>query len=213
MILIYQQEKRALLEKRFGKNDCFRRTNYILVNLGMFEGLKILRTKKFFDKRGYFKVLYNKQEFDDFTDSENLFMQDNISLSHRNVLRGLHFQYKNSQGKLLQVLSGSIFDVVVDLRSNSKSFKKSKIFHLSEDDDISIWIPKGFAHGFKVLSEQALVLYKVDAKWDESSEKTLHWDDPKLNIPWPNPSKIVTSAKDKNGLSLDDAIKLMEITQ
>ena len=179
----------------------------------MFDGLKILRTKKFYDKRGYFKVLYNKQEFEDFTDSENLFMQDNISLSHRNVLRGLHFQYKNSQGKLLQVLSGSIFDVVVDLRSNSKSFKKCKIFHLNEDDDIAIWIPKGFAHGFKVLSEEALVLYKVDAKWDESSEKTLQWDDPKLNIPWPNPSNIVISAKDKNGLSLDDAIKLLEITQ
>ena len=124
-------------------------------------GVFKIRYKKFKDKRGYFFEIYNKKEFK-FSKSLTNFVQSNISLSNKNVLRGLHFQSKDPQSQLVSVISGRIFDVVVDLRMNSKTFLQYDTFILSEKSNLQIFMPPGVAHGFVVLSENAIVNYEVN---------------------------------------------------
>jgi len=130
------------------------------------------------------------------------FIQENQSLSHKNVLRGMHYQEVNPQGKLIQVLSGSIFDVVVDLRSSSSTFGKYDAHYLNAKQNEFIWIPPGFAHGFLSLEEESIVNYKITEYRNPDYERTLIWNDEFVNIPWPLSNNIpILSEKDHNGKS------------
>ena len=163
-----------------------------------FKDLKLIKTKTFNDKRGFFKeVFQNKVE------KKNNFVFDCMSYSKKNVLRGLHFQKKNSQAKLLTVMQGKIFDVCVDLRKKSKTYGKYFSIELSQKSEHSILIPAGFAHGFLCLSKECVVYYKCSNYRDQNSETTLLWNDPALRINWPN-KKPILSNKDRNGILFDD---------
>jgi len=161
------------------------------------DGPKIIKTNIYKDKRGFLKEVYKKNIF------YNLdFPFDVMSYSKKNVLRGLHIQTKNSQAKIITVTHGKIFDVAVDLRKKSKTFGKYVGLTISQNDDFSFYIPEGFAHGFLCLSEECTVNYKCSRYRDVNSEKTLSWNDKKINIKWPI-KKPILSKKDMNGLNLD----------
>jgi dTDP-4-dehydrorhamnose 3,5-epimerase len=163
-----------------------------------FKDLKLITTKTFNDKRGFFKeVFQNKVE------RNNNFVFDCMSYSKKNVLRGLHFQKKKTQAKLLTVMQGKIFDVCVDLRKESKTYGKYFSIELSQKSEHSILIPAGFAHGFLCLSKECVVYYKCSNYRDQNSETTLLWNDPALRINWPN-KKPILSNKDRNGILFDD---------
>jgi dTDP-4-dehydrorhamnose 3,5-epimerase len=163
-----------------------------------FKDLKLIRTKVFSDKRGFFKeVFQNKVE------KTNNFVFDCMSCSKKNVLRGLHFQKKNSQAKLLTVVYGKIFDVCVDLRKKSKTYGKYFSIELSQKSALSILIPAGFAHGFLCLSKECAIYYKSSNYRNQNSEITLAWNDPALKINWPNKNPIL-STKDQNGILFGD---------
>jgi len=147
--------------------------------------VKIVRPKQFGDDRGWFAEVFNDRSFA----AAGLpvrFVQDNQSLSRRGVLRGLHYQLEQQQGKLVRALSGEIYDVAVDLRRDSPDFGKWAGFHLSGESLDMLWIPEGFAHGFLVLSESASVLYKTTAGYFPAGERCIRWDDPTLAIAWPD---------------------------
>ena len=147
--------------------------------------VKIVRPKQFGDDRGWFAEVFNERSFA----AAGLpvrFVQDNQSLSRRGVLRGLHYQLEQPQGKLVRALSGEIYDVAVDLRRDSPDFGKWVGFHLSGETLDMLWIPEGFAHGFLVLSESASVLYKTTAGYFPAGERCIRWDDPTLAIAWPD---------------------------
>jgi dTDP-4-dehydrorhamnose 3,5-epimerase len=159
-----------------------------------FKGLKLIKSKIFKDKRGFFKeVFQNKIE------KNNKFVFDCMSYSKKNVLRGLHFQSINPQAKLLTVVEGEMFDVCLDLRKKSKSYGKYFSIKLSQDSDLSILIPPGFAHGFLCLSKKCVVYYKCSKYRNNKSEKTILWNDPDLAIKWPCKNPLL-SKKDKNGI-------------
>ena len=163
-----------------------------------FKDLKLIKTKIFNDKRGFFKeVFQNKIE------KNNNFVFDCMSYSKKNVLRGLHFQKKNSQAKLLTVMQGKIFDVCVDLRKKSKTYGKYFSIELSQKSDFSILIPAGFAHGFLCLSKECVVYYRCSNYRDQNSETTILWNDPSIKINWPN-KKPILSNKDKDGILFTD---------
>tara|TARA_Y100000590_G_scaffold448614_1_gene585559 strand:- start:3035 stop:3562 length:528 start_codon:yes stop_codon:yes gene_type:complete len=166
-----------------------------------FKNLLILKTNIFKDKRGYFKEIYKKK----IIKKEN-FIFDCFSYSKKKTLRGLHFQSKNSQAKLLTVVQGKILDVVVDLRKNSKTFGKYFKIIISDNSDFSIFIPKGFAHGFLCLSSKCAIYYKCTNYRHIKSEKVLLWNDKKLKIKW-GIKKPIMSKKDKNGTSFTEIIK------
>ena len=170
------------------------------------EDVLIFNLKKFQDERGYFFVLWNKFNLSQYLPGYD-FIQDNISKSKINVIRGLHYQLKNPQGKLVSVIRGKVLDVVVDLRKSSKTFGKSISVELSEDNGRILWIPEGFAHGFKVLTDEAYFLYKVTAPYDPTDEYCLKWDDDELAIDWDvkDTSTIIVSEKDSKGIALKDA--------
>ena len=159
-------------------------------------GLKILKTKIYRDNRGHFKELFKKNLF------KNLnFKFDCMSASKKNVLRGLHIQLKNPQAKLITVMHGKIFDVVVDLRKNSKTFGKCFSLIISDKSNFSFFIAQGFAHGFLCLSDKCIISYKASNYQNKKSEKTISWFDKNLKIKWPIKNPI-TSTKDSMGLSL-----------
>tara|TARA_Y100001935_G_C17195386_1_gene452252 strand:- start:334 stop:852 length:519 start_codon:yes stop_codon:yes gene_type:complete len=160
------------------------------------EGLIILKTKIFKDSRGSLKEVYQKRIL------KKNFVFDVMSKSKKGVLRGLHIQTKRSQAKLITVTHGKILDVVVDLRRKSSTFGKYYSLIISEDSDFSLYIPKGFAHGFLCLSNKCTVNYKCSSYRDSKSEKTLKWNDKTLNIRWPV-KKPILSNKDKNGKDLN----------
>ena len=163
-----------------------------------FKDLKLITTKTFNDKRGFFKeVFQNKVE------RNNNFVFDCMSYSKKNVLRGLHFQKKKTQAKLLTVIQGKKIDVCVDLRKESKTYGKYFSIELSQKSEHSILIPAGFAHGFLCLSKECVVYYKCSNYRDQNSETTLLWNDPALRINWPN-KKPILSNKDRNGILFDD---------
>ncbi|WP_415076695.1 dTDP-4-dehydrorhamnose 3,5-epimerase [Legionella sp.] len=133
------------------------------------------------------------------------FVQDNHSRSLKNVVRGLHYQIKQPQGKLIRVVSGAVFDMAVDLRQNSPTFGQWVGENLSSDNFKQLWIPEGFAHGFFVLSETAELLYKTTDFWSPDDEQCIIWDDPVLGIDWPTKSSPFLSLKDKKGLPFNQA--------
>lgn len=145
----------------------------------------IIEPKVFVDNRGYFYEAFNSAQFRLFTGIDVSFVQDNHSMSQKGTLRGLHYQIFNAQDKLVRVSSGSIFDVAVDLRKSSKTFGKWFGVELSETNKKQIFIPKGFAHGFVVLSDQAQVLYKASDYYTPEAERFIRWDCPRLAIDWP----------------------------
>ena len=147
------------------------------------------------DKRGYFFEFFNKQKFKEIGIIPD-FVQDNQSLSHKNVLRGLHFQEEPfAQGKLVRVVHGSVNDVVVDIRKKSSTFGKSFSVVLSAENNMMMWIPAGFAHGFYTLEDNTLFIYKCTEYYNKAAERGIKWDDPDLNINW-NVSNPIVSDKD-----------------
>ena len=165
----------------------------------------LLEPKVFGDERGFFFEAYNRRTFREATGLDVDFVQDNHSRSERNVLRGLHYQIKQAQGKLVRVIAGEIWDVAVDLRRSSPTFGKWTGFALTAESKRTAWIPAGFAHGFVVVSESAEVLYKATDYYAPEHERTLLWSDPALGIQWPLRGAPVVAAKDARGTSLDKA--------
>lgn len=162
------------------------------------EGVYIFETPKYKDKRGTFTVPFNLKEFKEVTNFYADFVQDNLSTSKKNVLRGLHYQLKKPQGKLVRVIKGSVQDVIVDMRQKSPTFGKSFSIVLSSKNNLSLWVPPGFAHGFLSLSEGTQFFYKVTDDYSPENERTLLWNDPELKIDWKIIDPII-SQKDIDG--------------
>ena len=165
----------------------------------------IIEPKVFGDERGFFFESYNERQWREATGLEVNFIQDNHSRSLGGVLRGLHYQIRQPQGKLVRVVSGEVFDVAVDLRKSSPSFGRWVGMHLSADNKRQLWIPGGFAHGFLVISEAAEFLYKTTEYYAPEHERCIIWNDPDLRIIWPLEKEPVLSAKDGRGVSFRDA--------
>jgi dTDP-4-dehydrorhamnose 3,5-epimerase len=164
----------------------------------------VLEPRVFRDERGYFLESYNQKGLAEAGIVET-FVQDNHSCSFRNVLRGLHYQVKHPQGKLVRVAEGEILDVAVDLRRSSPTFGRWEAVRLSGENQHMLWIPAGFAHGFRVLSEKAHVLYKATDFYAPEYERTLTWNDSQLKINWELNGEPIVSAKDQRGAAFADA--------
>lgn len=166
------------------------------------EGTVLIEPKVFGDERGFFMETWNAQRYSEAGLKEQ-FVQDNLSRSRRGVLRGLHFQEPNPQGKLVFVLEGEVFDVAVDIRHGSPTFGQWEGYILSAENKRQFFVPAGFAHGFCVTSEFALFAYKCTELYQPANEGSVAWDDPDLNISWPI-DKPELSTKDANGIKLAD---------
>lgn len=151
------------------------------------------------DPRGHFFELFREDTYREALGIKEHFVQDNFSFSKKNVLRGLHYQVDRPQGKLVTVLSGAIFDVVVDIRKDSSTYGQWIGEELSAENGRQLWVPPGLAHGFLVLSDTASVLYKCTDYYHPQSERTLMWDDPTVNVKWPLEGRPIMSAKDLEG--------------
>lgn len=167
------------------------------------DGVYIIEPKLFGDNRGYFMETYNKKDFDE-AGLKYDFVQDNESKSKKGVLRGLHFQNNHPQAKLVRVLDGEVYDVAVDLRKNSPTYGKYVGVYLSSENKRQFLIPRGFAHGFLVLSETATFCYKCDEFYHPEDEGGIMWNDPSIGIKWPKVDNIILSEKDKNRLPLSE---------
>jgi len=167
-------------------------------------GVLLLEPKVFRDARGFFLESYNEKAMAEAGIREH-FVQDNHSFSTRNVLRGLHYQVRHAQGKLIRVTQGEILDVAVDLRKSSPTLGKWHGVVLSGENQLMLWIPPGFAHGFRVISNGAHVLYKATDFYHPESERTLAWNDPDVKIDWQLEGDPVVSAKDAAGTPLREA--------
>jgi len=165
----------------------------------------ILEPRIFGDDRGFFLESYNQRAFQEATGCAPAFVQDNHSGSARNVLRGLHYQILQPQGKLVRVIAGEVFDVAVDVRKSSPTFGKWVGADLSAGNRKQMWIPPGFAHGFLVLSEFAEFLYKTTDFYAPEHECCIRWDDPEIGINWPLQGQPILSQKDRQGASLRHA--------
>ena len=170
------------------------------------EGVFIIEPKVFQDARGYFMEAWKQADFEEHIGKVN-FIQDNESKSSFGVLRGLHFQKgEYSQAKLVRVIKGRVLDVAVDMRKSSPTFGQHVMVELSEENKRQFFIPRGFAHGFLVLSDEAIFTYKVDNVYAPQAESGVRWNDPQLNIEWPiDPAKVLTSAKDLEQPRFKDA--------
>ena len=167
-------------------------------------GVIVLEPRVFGDERGFFFESYNEQAMAEIGITEK-FVQDNHSCSSRNVLRGLHYQVKRPQGKLVRVADGEILDVAVDMRRSAESFGRWEAVRLSGENKRMLWIPVGFAHGFLVLSDKAHVLYKTTDFYAPEYERTVAWNDPQLKINWELDGEPIVSAKDQLGKAFRDA--------
>jgi dTDP-4-dehydrorhamnose 3,5-epimerase len=167
--------------------------------------LVLIEPQIFGDERGFLMEFFNQSEFSDSIGKKVNFVQDIHSRSSKNVLRGLHYQIKHPQGKLVRTVSGSVFDVTVDLRKSSQTFGQWFGVELSETNKRMLWVPEGFAHGFLVLSEQADFFYKTTDYYAPEYERCISWNDPELNIKWGNTDSLVLSEKDKKGVAWKDA--------
>lgn len=165
----------------------------------------VIEPRIFGDDRGFFYESFNAKKFAEISGIETSFVQDNHSLSAKNVLRGLHYQIRQPQGKLVRVVAGEVFDVAVDIRKSSPRFGQWCGVSLSAENKRQMWIPAGFAHGFIVLSESAEFLYKTTDYWAPEHERCLQWDDPAIGIQWPLQGVPVMSAKDQQGQLLVNA--------
>jgi len=170
------------------------------------QGVFILEPRVFGDARGFFLESYNQRTMAELGIREQ-FVQDNHSFSQRNVLRGLHYQVKHRQGKLVRVAVGEILDIALDLRKSSSSYGKWEGIQLSGENKRILWIPQGFAHGFRVVSESAHVLYKATDFYYPEFERTVAWNDPDLKIDWQLDGGPIISAKDQRGVPFRDAEK------
>lgn len=168
----------------------------------------ILQPQLYEDGRGYFFESYNKETFYRLTGVNCEFVQDNHSHSVKHVLRGLHYQIVRPQGKLLRVIAGKIFDVIVDLRRRSPSFGQWVGLTISDVDKRQLWVPEGYAHGFLVLSDYAEVLYKTTDFYVPEHERCIHWADPQLAVNWPleQGQRPILSIKDEAGVAFTDAV-------
>ena len=165
----------------------------------------IFEPRIFGDDRGFFFESFNHKVFQAVTGLKPEFVHDNHSRSAKNVLRGLHYQIRQAQGKLVRVTAGEVFDVAVDVRRSSPTFGQWVGERLSADNKRQMWVPVGFAHGFLVLSEYAEFLYKTTDFYAPEHERSIRWDDPVLSIEWPLQGDPVLSAKDQHGISIRDA--------
>ena len=170
-----------------------------------FDGLCLIKHRVYKDARGSFKEIFRKKNLEDFLGYKINFCQENLVISHRNTLRGLHFQKKPfSQSKLISLISGEIVDVVVDIRKDSKTYGKTFKINLSSKDHLSLFVPKGFAHGYSVLSEKAIVVYNVDNYFNQNHQSGVCYDDNYLNINWEiSNSDLIISQRDKSFKKFD----------
>jgi dTDP-4-dehydrorhamnose 3,5-epimerase len=168
------------------------------------QGVLLLEPKVFGDERGFFLESYNRRIFADLGIREE-FVQDNHSFSVRSTLRGLHYQVSQPQGKLVRAIVGTILDVAVDLRRHSATFGKAETFLLSDVNKHMVWMPAGFGHGFRVVSETAHVTYKASGFYSFPDERTIAWNDPDLKIDWQLDGAPILSPKDKLGVRFRDA--------
>src|SRR5437868_11882107 len=169
-------------------------------------GVLLIEPPVFVDNRGFFLESFNERTFSELGITDR-FVQDNHSYSEKDVIRGLHYQFSQPQGKLVRAVTGEILDVIVDLRRSSPTFGKWQSFRLTAANKHTLWIPVGFAHGFHVLSESAHVLYKATNFYAPESERTLAWNDPELKIDWQLDGNPIISDKDQHGLSFERAPK------
>jgi len=165
----------------------------------------IFEPKVFGDTRGFFFESFNARRFAELTGITTPFVQDNHSRSQKGVLRGLHYQIRQPQGKLVRVVAGDVYDVAVDLRRSSPDFGKWTGVTLSAENKRIVWIPAGFAHGFVVLSDSAEFLYKTTDYWAPEHERCIRWNDSSLAITWPVSGDVLVSAKDAQGVAFADA--------
>ena len=189
------------------------------INIGeglYFDGPLLIKPKVIKDNRGEFFEFWNSNDFNKIFNKNILFVQENLSFSHKGVLRGLHYQLEPfSQGKLIICLSGNIFDVIVDIRESSETFGRFASIYLSSENNNILWIPKGFAHGFLSLSPDTRLIYKLTSHWVKESERSISWKDKNINIKWPflenNIKNPIISLKDQNAKSLFQITKDGEI--
>ena len=188
---------------------------FIKTALEPFKEVLIITCKNISDERGCFSEYFNQSAFQKVSGNATTFVQDNFSLSRKWVLRGLHFQKKPfAQAKLIRVLRGGIFDVVVDLRKKEKTFGKWAGVRLDEFDNKMLYVPEGFAHGFLALSDKTELLYKCSTYFNKDAERTLCWYDNTISISWPSEipiSSLIISEKDRKGLSLQRLLELDEL--
>ena len=171
----------------------------------------IIEPKVFGDARGFFYESFNQKAFNEATGTDYQFVQDNHSRSAKGVLRGLHYQIEQPQGKLVRVVCGAVFDVAVDIRKGSPTFGQWVGVELSEDNHRQLWVPPGFAHGFVVTSESADFLYKTTDYYAPEHERCIIWNDPVVNITWSSTKfsveEMMISKRDRQGLSFEEALK------
>lgn len=165
----------------------------------------IIEPQVYGDERGFFFESFNQQKFEAMTGVQANFVQDNHSRSAVNVLRGLHYQIQQPQGKLVRVIAGEVFDVAVDIRRDSATFGQWVGVVLSAENKRQLWVPPGFAHGFLVLQEGTEFLYKTTDYYAPQHERCVRWDDPEIGIEWPISAEPILSAKDQLGLDLSKA--------
>ena len=165
----------------------------------------IIEPKVFGDGRGYFFESFNRRQFAEATGLDVAFVQDNHSRSAKNVLRGLHYQIQQPQGKLVRVVQGTVFDVAVDIRKDSPNFGQHVAMELSAENKRMLWIPEGFAHGFVVVSDTAEFLYKTTDYYAPEFERSIAWNDPAIGIQWPIQGEPALSAKDQQAKLLAEA--------
>ncbi|KGD76013.1 dTDP-4-dehydrorhamnose 3,5-epimerase [Pantoea vagans] len=168
--------------------------------------VKIIEPKVFGDERGFFLESFNQSIFDKAVGRHVDFVQDNHSMSKKGVLRGLHYQLApHAQGKLVRCVEGEVFDVAVDIRRSSETFGQWVGVHLSAENNRQLWIPEGFAHGFITLSNRVQFIYKTTNYYAPQSERSILWNDPQINIEWPEVEEMTLSGKDKDGVLLNNA--------
>ncbi len=160
----------------------------------------IIEPRVFADARGFFFESFNQRRWQETTGLDTVFVQENHSRSGKNVLRGLHYQIRQPQGKLVRVIVGEVFDVAVDIRKSSPTFGKWEGVLLSAENKKQFWVPEGFAHGFVVLSEVAEFLYLTTDYYAPEHERAIRWDDPELNIAWPHQGEPILSDKDRDAV-------------
>ena len=172
--------------------------------------VKIIEPSVFGDERGFFMETWNQKKFEELvTGKPTQFVQDNHSKSKKGILRGLHYQTENTQGKLVRVVSGEVFDVAVDIRKGSPTFGQWVGEYLSAENKRQLWVPEGFAHGFYVTSEEAEFVYKCTDYYNPKAEISIYWNDLSINIDWPIIESCVLSKKDNDGISLQEIHKYL----
>ncbi|NOI23996.1 MULTISPECIES: dTDP-4-dehydrorhamnose 3,5-epimerase [Vibrio] len=169
--------------------------------------VKIIEPQVFGDERGFFMETWQQKKFEELvTGKPTPFVQDNHSKSSKGILRGLHYQTRNTQGKLVRVVSGEVFDVAVDVRKDSSTFGQWVGVYLSAENKRQLWVPEGFAHGFYVTSDEAEFVYKCTNYYDPSSEVSIKWNDPDIGIEWPTDTVPKLSEKDGSALTFKAAM-------